>query len=291
MVIAFVSACLAVTVPVHAQEADLPKTAPIPESRDENQPLPDVGNAVPVPVPESRDDNQPLPGKGDPVPVPDPRPAPPPDTAPEGEVEPPPDPGGQTKPEKPTAGDEQSDVMPKDEQACRAELEKLGAEFTEEEPIKDGFCEVAHPITLSALTDRVQIEPPVLLNCRTALTAARFAQEKVAPATREMLGSPLVGIRQASGYVCRVRAGTETVSEHAFANALDIASFTLADGREIAVRQYGRPGKEMADFLAKVRADACGPFTTVLGPGTNADHATHFHLDLEERHNTATYCH
>ncbi|WP_420844838.1 extensin family protein [Jiella avicenniae] len=43
-------------------------------------------------------------------------------------------------------------------------------------------------------------------------------------------------------------------------------------------------------FLGRVRDAACGPFKTVLGPGTDADHATHFHLDMAARHGGATYC-
>ncbi|TFF18785.1 hypothetical protein E3C22_20770 [Jiella endophytica] len=45
-----------------------------------------------------------------------------------------------------------------------------------------------------------------------------------------------------------------------------------------------------AQFLDRIRAAACGPFKTVLGPGTDADHATHFHLDMAARHNGYTYC-
>ncbi|MBO0904984.1 extensin family protein [Jiella sonneratiae] len=44
-------------------------------------------------------------------------------------------------------------------------------------------------------------------------------------------------------------------------------------------------------FLTRIRAAACGPFKTVLGPGTDADHTTHFHLDMAARHGGATYCH
>ena len=43
-------------------------------------------------------------------------------------------------------------------------------------------------------------------------------------------------------------------------------------------------------FLDAVRSAACGPFKTVLGPGTDADHATHFHFDMAARRNGATYC-
>ncbi|TIQ63130.1 MAG: extensin family protein, partial [Mesorhizobium sp.] len=35
---------------------------------------------------------------------------------------------------------------------------------------------------------------------------------------------------------------------------------------------------------------ACGPFKTVLGPGSDADHSLHLHLDLAPRRNGGTFC-
>ena len=99
---------------------------------------------------------------------------------------------------------------------------------------------------------------------------------------------PLVSIDQASAYVCRPRHGTEKLSEHAFGNALDIATFELADGRRIGVRAEAT-GAE-ATFLGQVRKAACGPFTTVLGPGSDADHALHFHIDLAMRRPGSAFC-
>ena len=39
-----------------------------------------------------------------------------------------------------------------------------------------------------------------------------------------------------------------------------------------------------------VRKAACGPFKTVLGPGSDPDHSLHFHLDLEPRRHGGTFC-
>ncbi|TIS79786.1 MAG: extensin family protein, partial [Mesorhizobium sp.] len=43
-------------------------------------------------------------------------------------------------------------------------------------------------------------------------------------------------------------------------------------------------------FLNAVRKAACGPFKTVLGPGSDADHSLHLHLDLAPRRNGGTFC-
>jgi hypothetical protein len=41
-------------------------------------------------------------------------------------------------------------------------------------------------------------------------------------------------------------------------------------------------GEAELGFLADIRKEACGPFTTVLGPGVSA-HESHFHFDLARR--------
>ena len=105
---------------------------------------------------------------------------------------------------------------------------------------------------------------------------------------KDEFGSPLKSIQQASGYVCRPRNGTAKLSEHAFGNAVDIASFTLTDGTVITVGATRNP--KHSQFLSKMRTAACGPFKTVLGPGSDGDHADHFHLDLAMRRNGGTFC-
>lgn len=59
---------------------------------------------------------------------------------------------------------------------------------------------------------------------------------------------------------------------------------------EPASSSAGQEDRDHQAFLDAVRSAACGPFKTVLGPGTDADHATHFHFDMAARRNGATYC-
>ena len=80
-----------------------------------------------------------------------------------------------------------------------------------------------------------------------------------------------------------VGAGTAHISEHAFGNALDIAAFTLADGRTITVQDGWHGSPEEQGFLHDVQLYACETFTTVLAPGYNAAHYNHIHVDLMRR--------
>jgi len=172
---------------------------------------------------------------------------------------------------------------------CIAGLEKLGAEFSRQPPISDpSGCAVQNPVTLSTLGNRIKLAPPALLDCPMALAAVSFMNDTAAPSAKRDLGSDLVAIGQASGYVCRPRHGTVKLSEHAYGNALDIANFGLADGRRVEVKDG--VSEPEAKFLDAMRKAACGPFKTVLGPGSDADHALHFHFDLAPRRNGSTFC-
>jgi hypothetical protein len=98
-------------------------------------------------------------------------------------------------------------------------------------------------------------------------------------------GSPVIEIKQIAAYSCRamVGSGSSHISEHAFGNAIDIAAFTLADGRRISVQEGWHGTPEQQGFLRDVHLAACENFTTVLAPGYNAAHYNHIHVDLMRR--------
>ena len=79
------------------------------------------------------------------------------------------------------------------------------------------------------------------------------------------------------------------MSEHGSANAVDIGLFQRVSGAKIKVGGTEEPG---LSFMNEARSGACGPFTTVLGPGADASHAEHFHFDLAKRgrNKRTTFC-
>lgn len=181
--------------------------------------------------------------------------------------------------------------MPAKEVACRRALTKLGVSYSEHKPIAEAAgCAIAHPLEIERLSAKIALQPKATLNCAMALTLARFFTDTTPPLTRRHLKQPITAVRHASAYVCRSRAGTRKLSEHAYGNAFDIMSFTLADGTELDVAKKPNSKSGSARFLDAFRTAACGPFKTVLGPGANADHANHFHLDLAQRRNDSLYC-
>jgi hypothetical protein len=80
------------------------------------------------------------------------------------------------------------------------------------------------------------------------------------------------------------------ISEHAFGNALDVAAFTLADGRKVTVREGWHGTPEERAFLHDAHASACRMFATVLAPGSNAFHYDHMHVDLARHGSGRTIC-
>ena len=83
------------------------------------------------------------------------------------------------------------------------------------------------------------------------------------------------------------------LSEHGFANAVDVTGFTLEDGRKIAVEANWMPAAALEGRLLRLAHDAaCGNFTTVLGPEANEEHHDHLHLRsrLSRQSCTARIC-
>ena len=78
----------------------------------------------------------------------------------------------------------------------------------------------------------------------------------VQPAAQRWFGVRVVEIKQISAYSCRGMNGNPGahISEHAFGNALDIAAFTLADGRRVTVKGGWRGMPEEQGFLRDVQA-------------------------------------
>ena len=130
------------------------------------------------------------------------------------------------------------------------------------------------------------LTPAATLSCPIVSALDRWVAGGVQPAAMRWFGSPVSEIRQISAYSCRQMngAGGRGISEHAFGNALDIAGFTLADGRKIVIKNAWRNGTpEEQGFLHDIQLFACDTFNTVLAPGYNAAHYDHIHVDLMRR--------
>ena len=129
-----------------------------------------------------------------------------------------------------------------------------------------------------------------LLNCVFAMRLASWLKEEGGPAARTS-GSTLAKFHTGPGYECRGRNGDNSgkISEHGLGNAVDITAIGLGDGRMLNVASTPDASSPASAPLAAMRKSACRYFTTVLGPGSNAAHASHLHFDLGKHGKTGTY--
>ena len=179
------------------------------------------------------------------------------------------------------------------ENACLAEKLVQATAYTQ--PAREidgpGICGMTHPFKVSALLDgQVALRPQQTMDCSLTAAINGWINEVVQPIAQQRFGQAVVEVDSMGSYGCRPinhRSGA-SLSEHAFGNAIDIGGFRLADGREISVvRGWTRGDPQEQAFLREVHAGACNQFTTVLGPGSDALHYNHIHVDLAHHGNTS----
>jgi hypothetical protein len=138
----------------------------------------------------------------------------------------------------------------------------------------------------------VAVKPAATLACPIVSVLDRWLAETVQPAALRWFGARVVEIKQISAYSCRGMNGNPNahISEHAFGNALDVAAFTLSDGRRITVKDGWHGLPEEQGFLRDVEGGACQRFNTVLAPGSNVYHYDHIHVDLMRRSARPVIC-
>ncbi len=180
--------------------------------------------------------------------------------------------------------------------ACFAALVGAGTSFSPVPQIDNSpACQVDTPVRLNSLATAlgvIKLPDQPILNCAFALKFSQFVGRKMQPLAQQSLSSPIVAMGTGPGFNCRGRNGDSggKMSEHAIGNAVDIEYIKLANKSQIQVKDALNVQSPSFAFLRDLRASACTEFTTVLGPGANAAHAEHFHIDLEVRRGGYKLC-
>lgn len=164
---------------------------------------------------------------------------------------------------------------------CHAFLERAGIRFA---PVADRVnatgCYFRNAVQIAG--SGIDYGSAFTLSCRMAAGLALLERHALQPAAQAAFGQPITRIEHFGSYACRnvYNRDAGRLSQHATANAFDVAGFRLRDGRRVTVAgDWGGEGAG-SDFLRQVHGDACGIFRTVLGPDYNAAHRDHFHLDM-----------
>lgn len=174
-------------------------------------------------------------------------------------------------------------------EACMTALKKSGANFVQPAtPVFAGACSVTDAVRLKSLRvgeNLVAFPDQPTFTCGFALRFANWIDDQADPIVHAWTKMHIKSIGTGPGYECRGRNGDSSakLSEHAFGNAADIERIKLGDGQTIEIKDAIDGASRYQTVLAGLRAAGCQYFMTVLGPGANAAHASHFHFDLQRR--------
>nr|WP_232372234.1 extensin family protein [Acuticoccus mangrovi] len=181
---------------------------------------------------------------------------------------------------------------PGDDDTCIDALKAAGAAFTIAGALEEEACGAPRVVRMKTVGG-ISLGTETVLRCPAALALARWVSEVVAPSARLHLAEDVATVAVGTTYQCRMRrtgATSVRLSEHAFANAIDVSGVVLADGERVMVKPRPDSAEAARAFQAAIRGGACALFTTVLGPTTNALHDDHLHLDLAPRRGGARLC-
>ena len=119
-----------------------------------------------------------------------------------------------------------------------------------------------------------------LLSCKFVERFGHWLGDLAGPLIAGRLNSDAKVVHTGPGYECRNRnrAENDKLSAHAKGMAIDILSFELANGQTLTIKPNG--DERTRATIQALRTAACGWFTTVLGPGSDAAHAEHMHVDI-----------
>jgi len=178
---------------------------------------------------------------------------------------------------------------PQDVLACHVDLARIGVQFR---VLPDqrfaGGCSALGAVQL------IDIGVPVTnlraMTCPLARAFVHWARETVQPAAAQWLGMRVARIETFGTYSCRSvdsQPGAR-LSEHAYANAVDVSAFVLADGRRITVLEgWNGEDDQVRRFLRAVHREGCRRFAIGLSPDSDSYHYNHMHFDMGR----GPYCH
>ncbi len=175
---------------------------------------------------------------------------------------------------------------------CYLDLAARGVAF--EPAIHTPEAPSDHPELSCEVEDALYLHSPVLgveLLYGSAVTDRQYAACNMAHAladtVQDVAADGVVDLYHYGTYHCRTISDSDTLSRHAYADAIDIAGFGFADGAvwtlyddwEHDTTSFDSAAGEWLYTSAYDWYDA-HIWTTILTPNYNVDHDDHFHVDL-----------
>ncbi|MDP3382937.1 MAG: extensin family protein [Phenylobacterium sp.] len=164
---------------------------------------------------------------------------------------------------------------------CREVLDAGGVDFTDEPDRLTGDCPLTNTLRLRGGVTPLAPAAPVM-TCPVALSYAFWDRHVLNPAAKAVMETEVARVEHYGVFSCRNVYGRSEGrrSEHASANALDVAAIVLEDGRRLSVIGDFNDENDRGTLMRALRTGACDYFRAVLSPDYNAAHADHLHLDF-----------
>jgi hypothetical protein len=155
---------------------------------------------------------------------------------------------------------------------CLSLLAPINADVIPLAPVRYNDCGTPAPVLLRSIgvEDKIVVDPPLVMNCPMVAALSRWLEKTVQPAARAAFGSPIARIA-GSSYACRnlYNLPNERRSQHAYANAIDLPAFFLANGRIVNLTQGWGPtrrdlvaGLKLVPIVSKTPEGGAGGVTT-----------------------------
>ena len=165
----------------------------------------------------------------------------------------------------------------KDGAQCMVSLRASGLSFSQVNASRfPPDCPIVSPVAI-----RHPLSEKRFMTCRLALSIHAFFEGTLQEIALKHLGQRVRVLHDLGVRSCRTMDGHRfLLSEHAYANAIDISAFELANGERIEVVKHWNEGAGREHFLRQASRAACDVFQMVITPDENEAHDDHLHLDL-----------
>jgi len=154
-------------------------------------------------------------------------------------------------------------------------LNKENIEFERVHDQKNGQCRILDAVKVRSV-GKTSLSSPALMTCGLALSLTEWVGGLNRLSQREFQKS-IGKLHHHGTYNCRKQRGGNALSEHAYANGIDVVGFTIG-GDYYTIKDDWNEA-QTAPFLQKAYETACSDFALVLGPIDDESHRDHFHLD------------
>lgn len=158
-------------------------------------------------------------------------------------------------------------------------------------------CSIENGVEMTQIGN-VKLTRPALLTQDMAMRLGHWVHDTLEPEVQKRFGTQLAALDVGGSYSCRNIYGKPfggafagRLSEHAFANAIDIGGYKLADGRSIDYIKHWHAKDGSREFLQATSLSACEVFNTTLTPDYDRYHRNHIHIDASpKKEETSKFC-